>query len=106
MNSDRNLNSGIMIEQYESEEAQKQEHRAKMEALKVHTRETNLDCYVIWEFTDKDMYYKVDPGDFFKTVLGRNTYTTDDLPHEYKPQHLIPMSYLTECSADMFEEDK
>jgi len=78
---------------------------AKLEGLKVHTREGNIDCYIIWAFTDKDMFYRVNTADHFKTVLGRNTYTTEDLPHEYKPQCLIPMSYLTDVSADMFKKE-
>ena len=67
----------------------------------------NLPCWIIWAFQDKDMFYKVDRSHLknFKQVLTRNTQTTHDLNHEYKPVIEIPMSYLSTCSSTMFNQE-
>ena len=76
----------------------------KLQHLQVRATYMSTDCYVIWAFTDCDMYWKVDPHKKFNTALGRNTQTSEDLPYEYKPQVFIPISNLTVCSPDMFNE--
>ena len=78
--------------------------KAKMKALKSEVRD-GTKCYVIWAFRDCDMFYEVDLDHKFFTILGRNTYTTKDLPHEFKPQILIPMNYLAPVEPGMFEVD-
>lgn len=78
----------------------------KLKAMKTHTRDMDTPSYVIWKFTDCYMYYKVDVNDHFKTVLGRNFSTSEELPQEYKPQHLIPISKLKLISKDMFRKDQ
>jgi hypothetical protein len=77
----------------------------KMKEMVVHSRDMNMPCWIIWAYTDCDMYYKVNPDHKFKMVLGRNTQTTDELQEEYKPQILIPMEYLTVCTPDMFDKE-
>ena len=49
------------------------------------------------------MYYKVNPDDTFAIMLGRNTNTTQDVPHELKPQAFIPIKLLNPVKGDMFE---
>ena len=75
----------------------------KLMKMNVRTRDMNMDCYVIWAFTDKDMFWKVDPALKFSMALGRNTQCSQDLPYEYKPQVFIPMRYLTPVKKEMFE---
>ena len=75
----------------------------KLMKMNVRTRDMNLDCYVIWAFTDKDMYWQVDPTLKFSMALGRNTKCAEDLPYEYKPQVFIPMKYLKPVTKEMFE---
>mgnify|MGYP006146694569 CR=1 FL=1 len=77
----------------------------KLKAMKIHTRDMDTASYVIWQFTDCYMFYLVDVNDHFPTILGRNFATSVDMPNEYKPQHLIPMSKLQPVTADMFMED-
>ena len=76
----------------------------KMKQLKTQTREMGMDTYLIWAFTDRDMYMKLNLDHHFPMYLGRNTTTTDDLPYEYKPQVLIPMHYLQPVTAGMFNK--
>ena len=77
----------------------------KMKEMIVHSRDMGMPSWIIWSFTDCDMYYKVNPEHTFKMMLGRDTQTTEDLPEEYKPQMLIPMEYLTVCTRDMFDKE-
>ena len=77
----------------------------KMKEMKVHSRDMGMPSWIIWAFTDCDMYYKVNPDHKFRMMLGRNTQVTEDLPEEYKPQMLIPMTYLELCTPDMFEKE-
>ena len=74
----------------------------KIKEMVVHSRDMGMPSWIIWAFTDCDMYYKVNPEHSFTMMLGRNTQTTEDLPEEYKPQMLIPMKYLKVCTPDMF----
>jgi hypothetical protein len=78
----------------------------KLKALKVQAQHMDTPSYVIWEFTDGFMYYKVDLNDHFQPVLGRNTYTSKEMPQEYKPQVLIPVSMLKPISKDMFNKEQ
>jgi len=75
----------------------------KMKEMVVHSRDMGMPSWIIWAFTDCDMYYKVNPEHSFRMMLGRNTQTSKDLPEEYKPQMLIPMVHLKKCTPDMFE---
>lgn len=78
----------------------------KLMKLKIRTRDMNTDSWIIWAFTDCDMYWKVDPSVNFHTFLGRNTQVTEPLKHEYKPHAFIPVSLLSVCSPEMFKENK
>tara|TARA_Y100001938_G_scaffold26242_1_gene35210 strand:+ start:3367 stop:3960 length:594 start_codon:yes stop_codon:yes gene_type:complete len=77
----------------------------KLKEMKVHSRDMNMDSYIIWAFTDCDMYYKVDVNHNFKMMLGRNTQTSEELEKEFKPQVLIPMEYLKKVTPDMFGKE-
>jgi len=77
----------------------------KMKEMVIHHRVMDLPAWIIWAFTDCDMYYKVDPTHRFDMILGRNTQVSEDLPQEYKPQIFIPMAYLKSVSADMFNKE-
>lgn len=74
----------------------------KMMHLKTHVREMHMDCYVIWAFSDIDMYYQVDLNQQFNTWLGINSDCAVDAPYEYKPQIFIPMKLLRPVRKGMF----
>jgi len=75
----------------------------KMKEMVAHSRDMGMPSWIIWAFTDCDMYYKINPKHKFKMILGRNAKITKDFPEEYKPLMLIPMIYLTVCTPDMFK---
>ena len=78
----------------------------KIQHLNNRVRDGHINCYIIWAFTDCDMYWKVDPSLEFYTAMGRNTSTTEDVPGAHKPVVFIPMTLLSVCTADMFVQEK
>ena len=77
----------------------------KMKEMKIHQDYMDTPAWIIWAFTDQDMYYKVNPKHKFRMALGRNTKVSRDLPEEYKPQIFIPMTYLRPVTSDMFDKE-
>ena len=84
----------------------------KLERLCMITVFQKVPCWIIWKYQDKNMYYRVDPSDiklFNFPHLGFNGKTAkrdsngNVLPWEYKPQSLIPIEFLTECTPGMFD---
>ena len=68
-----------------------------------YSRDLNMPCWIVWKFTDAMKYYKVNPNHKFKHKLNHNYKTAANLQHEEKPVAEIPISYLSDCTPDMFE---
>ena len=75
----------------------------KIKALLSDSDLLNIPAWIIWQFKDRAMYYKLNPEHRFNIVLGYNTRTAQNLQHEHKPISEIPMEYLSDCTPDMFE---